>query len=149
MGDASEFEQEYEDELRRMAAATGFQDRIILTGYVQDIAALYNIMDVVVHTSIEPEPFGLVITEAMSHGVPVVASNLGATREIIDDGIDGILVDPKDTQKLAASVIKLLRNRNYRNQMGEKARAKVLQKYDADAYARRVEQVYREVFTSA
>ena len=61
-------------------------------------------LDLLVHTSLTPEPFGRVIIEAMALHVPVVASNLGGPKEIIDDGVDGFLVDPKDTKLLVKRI---------------------------------------------
>lgn len=131
-------------ELHDLVKREGMQDRVIFTGHIQQVSELYGIMDLVVHTSIEPEPFGLVITEAMACGVPVVASPFGAPPEIVDDGQDGLIVDPRDTSCLANAILSLFRDDDRRRSMGERARRKVLAQYDAGVYARRMEQVYRE-----
>ena len=148
VGDISDGEESYLHDLHQFLLQTGLQDRVIFTGYARNVAELYSAVDVVVHTSIEPEPFGLVITEAMAYGVPVVASSLGAPREIIDDTHDGYLVHPKDTRKLASIISTLLQNDGLRKEMGARAKKKVLETYDATKYARNIECLYRQVLDS-
>lgn len=145
VGDISDGEGSYLRDLHQFLLRTGLQDRVIFTGYVRNVAELYSAIDVLVHTSIEPEPFGLVITEAMAYGVPVVASSLGAPQEIIDDTYDGYLVHPKDTSKLASTISTLLKNDSLRAEMGARAKKKVLQTYDAEKYARNIEDLYWQV----
>ena len=143
VGDVSDGDQTLWAELHDLVRQQGLSDRFIFTGYIDKVVELYGIMDVVVHASISPEPFGLVITEAMACGIPVVASNLGAPREIIDDGKDGLIVDPTDTPALARAISTLLGDERLRREMGELGRRKVLGRYNMDEYARRMEQVYR------
>jgi glycosyltransferase involved in cell wall biosynthesis len=66
-------------------------------------------MDVVVHASTQPEPFGLVIIEAMAAGKPVIASNGGAVPEILRNGENGLIVEPNDATKLAEAISVLQR----------------------------------------
>lgn len=145
VGDISDGEEGYLHELHQFLLQTGLQDRVIFTGYARNVAELYSAVDVVVHASIEPEPFGLVITEAMAYGVPVVASSLGAPREIIDDTHDGYLVHPKDTRKLASLISTLLQNDGLRQEMGARAKKKVLEIYDAPRYAKNIESLYQKI----
>ena len=146
VGDFSDGDIEYQTLITRMAESSEFSDRIIMSGYVNDVEELYSIMDVCVHTSIEPEPFGLVITEAMAQGVPMVASNRGAPREIINDGVDGFLVDPTASQAVASVIISLLSNERLRQRIGDKGRQRVQQKeYQISNYAQAMEAVYMEV----
>lgn len=145
VGDVSDGDRKLWDELHDLIRQQGLQDRFIFTGYIAKVVELYGIMDVVVHTSIRPEPFGLVITEAMACGIPVVASNLGAPCEIIDDGKDGFIVDPRDTPALARAIRTLLTDERLRGEMGDLGRRKVLARYNVDEYARRMERAYHRV----
>ncbi|MHB8454710.1 MAG: glycosyltransferase family 4 protein [Acidiferrobacterales bacterium] len=144
VGDHSDGDRHLSIELHDFVRRQGLQDRVIFTGYIENVTELYGIMDVVVHTSILAEPFGLVITEAMACGLPVVASNLGAPPEIIDDGKDGFIIDPKDTQALAGAIVTLLRDDKQRKRIGEEGQRKVKLKYDAARYARQMEQIYHQ-----
>ncbi len=145
VGDVSDGDRKLWDELHDLIRQQGLQDRFIFTGYIAKVVELYGIMDVVVHASTRPEPFGLVITEAMACGIPVVASNLGAPREIIDDGKDGLIVDPSNTPVLAHAIRTLLTDKRLRGEMGDLGRRKVLAQYNVDVYARRMEQAYQRV----
>ena len=145
VGDYSDGEKAYQDKITSMVEEGDFKDRVIFTGYVKNVGEHYSLMDVCVHASIEPEPFGLVITEAMSYGVPVVASDRGAPREIITDGEDGYLVNPEASGVFAERIIGLLANEDQRCRMGEKGKEHVLKYYPLGAYGRKMERVYQEV----
>ena len=146
VGDASEFGGEYEQEV--LAKANGFKhrSRIIFTGFVQDVDSAYQLLDVLVHCSIEPEPFGLVITEAMSHGIAVVAANIGAPPEIITNGIDGYLINPADFAAIAERVSRLLDNKELRLRIAETGRKMVGERYDPSQYCDKLANVYDSVF---
>lgn len=145
IGDFSDGDVSYQGQIQQMIDNSGFGDRIIMTGYVKDVGSMYSIMDVCVHTSIEPEPFGLVIIEAMANKVPVIASDLGAPKEIITDGENGYIVNPHAPEKIADAAIKLLENDEKREHMGLNAQQHVQQHYNEKDYARAVEKVYDEV----
>jgi glycosyltransferase involved in cell wall biosynthesis len=145
VGDASDGDPRYFDECREIAGSSPFAEQIEFTGVVTDVAAHYRKCTVVVHASIEPEPFGMVLIEAMAEARPVVASMLGAPPEIIQDGIEGYLVNPKDPAAIASRIATLLANPALAADMGLKGYHKVLAHYDPSAAARRFEQLYREV----
>ena len=77
-------------------------------------------MDVVVHSSIQPEPFGMVNLEAMFMKKPVVATNMGGPTEIFNDGEDGILIEPGNPVLLAQKISVLLDNPEVRGQNRDK-----------------------------
>ena len=148
IGDGADFGTDYEQEIRKLAAASAYADRIVFTGYMPNMLTAYAMLDVLVHTSIEPEPFGLVITEAMAHGVAVVAANLGAPKEIIMDGIDGFLVDPKDARCLADTICNLLDDVSERERIAEAARRKVEKEYDPTRFSAAVAALYDTLLSS-
>ncbi len=118
---------------------------VIITGFVKNVQSFYQLMDVCVHTSIEPEPFGLVITEAMAYGVPVVASDRGAPKEIIKHGVDGFIVDPEETGKLAETIIQLLSDEDLRCKIGDKGSESVRRDYNLTNYSQLIKRVYLKV----
>lgn len=77
------------------------------TGALDDVEAAYRSLDVVVHASIAPEPFGLVIVEAMASGVPVIVSRSGGACELFEEGITALSHAPGDATELAEQIVKL------------------------------------------
>src|SRR5205085_8086358 len=78
-----------EGELRRLAAQRGLADRVGFVGFREDTAPVYRALDVVVHASTRPEPFGLTVVEAMACGRPVIVSRAGGAAELFTPGYDG------------------------------------------------------------
>ncbi|MGI8800956.1 MAG: glycosyltransferase family 4 protein [Solirubrobacteraceae bacterium] len=105
-------------------------------GWVQDAAALMRHVDVLVAPS-RQEPFGTVLAEAMAVGTPVVATRVGGLAEVVEDGVTGRLVEPGRPDQIAAAVIEVL---GRRREMGAAARRSA-RRFDADAYAARVERL--------
>lgn len=145
VGDASDSEPRYLDECREIAQSSQFARQIEFTGLVTDVAAYYRKCTVVVHASIEPEPFGMVLIEAMAEARPVVASILGAPPEIIQDGVEGYLVNPKDPDAMASRVTTLLADPALAAEMGCQGHKKALVNYNPSVAARRFERLYMEV----
>ena len=145
VGDFSEGNTLYKKQLTRLIENSVYRNRIILTGYVSNVEKYYNLMDVCVHASVEPEPFGLVITEAMACGVPVIASDRGAPSEIITTGENGFIVNPEATQMLAKTILHLLKDDVLRRKIGASGKEHVLRDYQPNAYAHSMEQIYMEV----
>ena len=143
IGDISDGDESYLVEVNDKIKKLGIQDNVVITGYIQDVHNAVAMLDLLVHCSILPEPFGLVITEAMIQGIPVIGSDLGAPSEIIDDGKTGYIINPFDSEQMAKQIIKLLSNDDLTREFGERARAVAIKKYDVSNYARDVAKVYR------
>lgn len=118
----------YPEELRRRAEALGIAAAVTFTGHVDDAADRMSTLDVLAHTA-RQEPFGLVITEALVRGVPVVAPSEGGPAEIVRDGVDGLLVDPVDSDAVATAIRTLLRDPERRRRMGAAGRARVIERF--------------------
>lgn len=143
VGDTPSGNEAYAAELRRTASAPPLTGRILFTGFRQDVMALMQAADVVVHASTSPEPFGRVIIEAMAMERPVVSTTIGAPAEIIDHGRTGILVPPADPPRLAEALRSLLVDTARRRAMGTAARREVATRYGIDAHARAIERIYQ------
>jgi glycosyltransferase involved in cell wall biosynthesis len=133
------------DELRRLIEQNGLADRAGITGFVDDRAAAMRALDVVVHASTQPEPFGLVIAEAMACGRPVIATAAGGAAEIVDDGVDALTVPPSDPEALADAIRRLASDAELRARMGAAGRAKAEQRFDRARLAAEVIPIYRAV----
>jgi glycosyltransferase involved in cell wall biosynthesis len=118
------------EELRALARDLGIANRVGFTGFVPDIPAAMRALDVVVHASTAPEPFGLVIAEAMACGRAVIASNAGGAAEIVCNEQDGISIPPGDHLVLAAAVRSLLRDPVKRMCLASAARTTAEARFD-------------------
>ncbi|MCS7157462.1 MAG: glycosyltransferase family 4 protein [Blastocatellia bacterium] len=91
-----------------------------------------------------PELFGLTLLEAMACATPVIATTVGALPEIVEDGVTGFLVPPNDARALADRIAWLRRHPEEARRMGERGRARVLERFTWEAVARRCLAIYRE-----
>lgn len=108
-----------------------------------ELPAYYEAADLFVLPS-RYEPFGIALLEAMACGVPVVATVHGGPSEIIEPGEEGILVDPTDTRSLARAIVELLGDPGRREEMGRKARERVVAEFSWEMVARKVRKLYSE-----
>ena len=145
IGDESDGHREYYRRIGEMVAASPFPSRFVLAGYRRDVEACYAATDIVVHASIEPEPFGRVLIEAMAARKPVIASAEGGPLEIVTPGVDGLLVPPGDVGALQRAVLDLAGDARRRAALGEAGYAHAGARFGPEAAAAQVEKVYREV----
>jgi glycosyltransferase involved in cell wall biosynthesis len=136
---------ELDRELR--AHATSFAGHVVFAGWQDDVAAFLSSADIVVVPS-RREGFGRTVVEAMSLGVPVVASAAGEIRNLIEDGVSGVLVPIGDPAALAAAVVRLLADRQLADRIGAEGQKRTLGKYSVAAMCRSTEQVYEHVMAS-
>lgn len=132
---------EYMQRLQRLIAEGNLADRVIFTGYQKYPAACMAAMDVVVHTSTSPEPFGLVVLEGMALGKPVVATAHGGPLDVVVEGETGFLTAPGDATQLAAVLARLLGDAGLRQRVGAAGRARLLDKFTAERNVRQLERV--------
>lgn len=115
---------------------------VVFTGYVSQPEHLYQVSDIVVHASIEPEPFGLVITEAMQNGSAVIVSKHGAGPELIEDGVDGLVCDPLCTEDLSKNIKRLIDSDDLLNKLSSNGKQKVTAELHPMAFSKQVEYLY-------
>jgi len=117
-------------------------NNVIFTGFQKNPADFINVMDVVVHSSIEPEPFGMVNLEAMYMRKPVVSTNIGGPTEVFTSGKDGILITPGNPEHLAQTLSLLLNNRGLRQKIGEEAHKTIMRKFTINRTVEEIEKCY-------
>jgi glycosyltransferase involved in cell wall biosynthesis len=136
-------------ELRECAARLGLEGRVGFTGFVEDPASAIRALDVLVHASTEPEPFGLAIVEGMACGRSVVASSAGGAAEILN-GCDAALSHaPGDAANLSAQIGRLVRSAELRTRLGRAGRLIAEERFDRARLAADLINVYREVSAAA
>ncbi|MFQ5356477.1 MAG: glycosyltransferase [Mariprofundaceae bacterium] len=148
--DASGSEAELIQHLWETSESLGVQGHIRWFSHLSDeeLQRCYAAADVFVCPSLY-EPFGLVLVEAMAAATPVVATCHGGPVDIVDEGIDGYLADPRDAIRLAARLLDiLLSDETRRANMGKAAREKAQNRYAWPAVARQIEAVYASLIKS-
>lgn len=116
---------------------------VVFVGYAsyRDLPRYYKTADIVCCPAIGWESFGIVLIEAMATNTPVVASNIDGYNSVLTHGAEGLLVPPKNPEKLAQALISLMTDESLRQQMGAKGRLKALE-YDWENIAQRVLNYY-------
>lgn len=136
------------EELRTLAAQLGISHKVGFTGFVEDPAAAMRALDIVVHASTVPEPFGLVIVEAMACGRAVIASEAGGAREIITAGADALVYPPGDATTLAERIVQLATDGDLRAKLGKEGRATAERRFNRKRLAADLIPIYRKVALS-
>jgi glycosyltransferase involved in cell wall biosynthesis len=141
-GDAYGLSTEYANALPALASRLGLSEAVTMTGQVADPGRYIEQMDILVNAS-DPEPFGIVLLEAMARGVAVVAVDSGGPAEFIEDGVSGVLARSGDPEALADALAPLLDSAELRRAIGENARERFMQEYTDVAMCERVDRELR------
>jgi len=139
--------QDYADELHNQVRELGLGSVICFTGFRQDIPLLLRSADILVHASIQPEPFGRVLIEGMAAGAVVIGTAAGAVPEIIQDKVTGLLIPPDDPMAMANAVAWLVDHPATANELRAAGRRAVEERFAVQRYVRAVESVYEQVLT--
>jgi glycosyltransferase involved in cell wall biosynthesis len=135
-----------ETSLRRNAAEdTVMRDRVNFSGYEEEAVSLLADCDILVNSSIEPEPLGHSVLEAAALGIPVVASKCGGLTEIVENGENGYLFEPGNAGELAGRLLSLIDDGALRRRLGANARRRAESDFSLERHVRAVETVYAEI----
>jgi glycosyltransferase involved in cell wall biosynthesis len=135
-------------ELARLAHQLGISHRIGFTGFISQPAAAMRALDVVVHASTRPEPFGLVIAEGMACGRAVIVSNGGGAAELITVGANALGHPPGDADILARHIQRLATDSHLRRRLGQAGRSTAAHRFDRTRLATELIPLYRGVAAS-
>ncbi|MDH7516124.1 MAG: glycosyltransferase family 4 protein [Bacteroidota bacterium] len=139
-------EGELRSSLEERAAALGTAAAVRFIGHRNDVSDVLSAFDLYVQPSIDfgGETFPVSILQAMAVGLPVVASDVGDIRFMVDDGRTGILVPPQQPRALAEACTVLCRDPAQRKRMGERGRERFLERFTLPRMARDIEEVYKK-----
>jgi|GEM_PF-4984826 glycosyltransferase involved in cell wall biosynthesis len=129
----------------RTINSSDFKQKIFLTGPIprSKMLDVYAAADIVVFPSVLPEPFGLVLVEALYMKRPVIASKVGGIKDVIKDKQNGILINPNDPYALAAAIVQLLNNKKLIERLGDAGRETVEKKFCENAIIPKIIKVYQ------
>ena len=131
--------------LHTEAVRLGLTDRVGFTGHVDDPSSAMRALDVVVHASTAPEPFGMVIVEGMACGKPVVVSNAGGAHELFEEGVDGLGHPSGNVDELTRNILRLADDRTLRARLGSAGRRRAEAAYATDRLGRDVCDAYERL----
>ena len=130
------------EELKARASRLGLGDRVGFAGFQPDPASAIRSLDVVVHASTRPEPFGRVIVEGMACGKAVIAVDAGGSAELFEDNQTALGIPPDDAGSLASAMTRLIADPELRAKIAAAGRASAVARFDRDDLAGRWEEVY-------
>jgi glycosyltransferase involved in cell wall biosynthesis len=125
------------------------ESKIGFTGFVADSAAAMRSLDIVVHASTAPEPFGLVIAEGMATGKAVVVSFAGGARELVTPEVDALVHQPGDADDLAKALARLAADSALRARLGRAGRQTAVERFDLTRVGRQMLECYERLGRAA
>ncbi len=138
----------YEAELTRLAAQLGLQERVIFTGFRRDVEQILPEFAVSVLPSLS-EGLSNTLLESMAAGVPVVATQVGGTGEVVQDGENGVLVPPADPVSLANAICRLLDAPAFASELGQAAHRRIFERYSLRLLVENTSRIYESVLARA
>ncbi len=133
-----------EQAVKDMTERKGLEKRVLFAGYREDLSRVLPCLDLIVHPALM-EGLGVSLIQAAASGVPIVASRVGGIPEIVRHEVNGLLVPPADTGRLASAMKRLLEHGNLRKEMGEKGRRMVQDEFSIKAMVTGNLDVYKGV----
>lgn len=131
--------------LENLCHRLGLDACVFFTGRRYDIPQLMAAMDVIIHASVDAEPFGRVVIEGMAMGKVVVATNAGGVREIVENGVTGFLIPSRNSSVMAEIVAQAIKDPARRRDVGINARRHVERYFSIQEHTRQVENLYRQI----
>lgn len=132
--------------IERLVDARGLRSDVVFVGERDDVPEVLSGLDVLLAPSWE-EPFGRSVIEGMAMELPVVATSVGGPREVIEEGVNGLLVPPRRPDLLAAAVAELAVDADRRRTIGKRARARVTEGFGLKAHVDQIIDLYRRTVT--
>lgn len=138
-GDGSEREA-LQSEVKKL----GISENVIFLGECKDISQILCLFDIFVLSSLM-EGLGICLLEAQAQGLPVIATKVGGISEVVKDGVTGILVPPRDSNGLAQAIIKLLKDKTLREDMAERAKDWINERFSVEVMVKKVSDLYEQL----
>jgi glycosyltransferase involved in cell wall biosynthesis len=142
---------EFKSRLMNLTNELKLKDRIIFAGEVpnSELPQYYSACDIFVLPSVSRlEAFGIVGLEAMASAKPVIISDIPGVREVIEDGVCGLLSEPMNPQDLGKKITRLLADPDLRRKMGEAGKQKVLNEFTWEKVVAQTQELYKKILSS-
>ena len=140
-------DEDYKSALDSRIESLGMQNRVHFIGYVSDMPSFLAHMDMVaLPTKKRGEGCPVALLEAMACGIACIATDVPGSRDILQDGVSGLLVPPEDANALAAAIRRLMEDPDLRKRLGAAARKRVAEHYTIEREVAAHEELYEEIF---
>ncbi len=136
------------EQLQQIVRELGVEDRVVFAGELADVRPAYAAMDAFALTSVQPEPLGNVLMEAMAMRLPVVATNVGGPLDIVEPGVSGLLVRPGDPTALANAIEKLMDDPGLSERLGAGGFDRIQNHFSIAETTRAFERLLEETISS-
>ncbi|MBI5195238.1 MAG: glycosyltransferase family 4 protein [Nitrospirae bacterium] len=131
--------------LHEQIRSLGIERHVIMTGFRNDVPEIMSALDIFILPSVASEATSQVIPQALAVGKPVIATDAGGLSEIIEDGVTGLLIPPKDSGAIADAIIRMAKNKEEAEGMASRGRKKILEGYTFKKMIEDTEKVYYQV----
>lgn len=138
-------EGELKESAMEAAGRLNITDHVIFDNFRQDVPAVLKGVDIYCLPSLW-EGFPIGVLEAMAMGKAVIASDVDGTREAVQDGDNGLLVPAKNSETLAAAIVKLAKDQTLRGQLQQRAMDTIRSKYTVSGMTRQIEKIYQQLY---
>ena len=138
----------YSMKLQSLVQQKKLEENVIFLGYREDIQNYVNVLDILLHTSVFPEPFGRVMLEGMALSKPVITVDIGAGPEIVLHKKTGIVIKPNDERALSDAICFLLNNKSISKTMGLAGRERLQKHFHLHINTRMTELIYKNILES-
>ena len=130
--------------LKALIQEYNLNETFVLKGHIEDMPPFYRSLDLYLNTSVH-EGIPMSILEAMAHGLPVVAPDVGGISEIVSNGEDGYLIEKRDPKAFAEKCFLLYKNKQLRRRMAQAAREKIVKSFSVENMAAQYHELYLNV----
>jgi len=144
VGSADKSKQRYLEHLKTLVNRFSLNYNVEFVGFTQNVEGILARARILVAPSVIEESFGRVVIEAFACGVPVVAAAVGGFKEIIEDGKNGLLVEPGDSSAISEGILRILEDSNFAEKIVRQAREGVERKYTMEECLLKTEEVYKK-----
>ena len=135
---------EFERSVAERFEHAGIGDRLYRVGYRNDVPRIMNECDLLIHPA-QQEPLGRVLLEAAASGLPIIATNVGGTAEVLQDDVSARLIQPNTPDELGTAICEFYRGEPLRQRLAEAARERVLAHFNVDLATQRMCEIWQEV----
>jgi glycosyltransferase involved in cell wall biosynthesis len=148
VGDVTAADIAYKEELIRQAGRHGLDGRIVFTGFRLDVPQVLSEVSISVLPSLS-EGLSNVLLESMAAGVPVIATTVGGNPEVVEGGVTGLLVPPRDSKALAHAMSLLIEKPDLARQYGRAGKDRIAEHFHLGRMVRQTEQYYVDLLDQA